>query len=82
MGILIFLVYLRFFLLKEFRDEAERLRKLSESLFKQGYALRRAGRQVMSCYPGFLWQAGYEEHANEGEEYSLGKEEFQGCLIS
>lgn len=69
--------------MKTFRDEAERLRKLSESLFKQGYAFRRrAGRQVMSCYPGFLWQAGYEGHTNKGAEYSLEKEEFQGHLIS
>ena len=28
----------------------------------------------------FLWQAGYEGHTNEGEEYSLGKEEFGGCI--
>ena len=32
------------------------------------------GKQVRSCCPVFLWQAGYEGHTNEGAEYSLGKE--------
>ena len=44
---------------KEFGEEAGRIRKESGNLFKQVYALRgRAGRQVRSCCPGFLWQAG------------------------
>ena len=62
--------------MKEFGDKAKRLRKSSESLFKQGYAVRgRAGRQAKSHCPRFLCQAGYEGH-REGVEHSLGKEEF------
>ena len=35
----------------------------------QEHTLRgRAGRQVRSCCPGFLWQAGYGGHTNEGVE--------------
>ena len=37
------------------------------------------GKQVRSCCPVFLWQAGYEGHTNEGAEYSLGKE-FRDCF--
>lgn len=62
--------------MREFGDKAKMLRKSSESVFKQGYAVRgRAGRQAKSHCPRFLCQAGYEGH-REGVEYLLGKEEF------
>ena len=55
--------------------------KLKCSLFKQEYPLtEKAGRQVRSFCPGFLWQAGCDGHSNEAVEYSLRKQEFGGHI--
>ena len=40
-----------------------------------------ADRRVRSYCPGFLWKVSNEGHTNEGAEYSLGKEEFGGCIF-